>query len=134
MIQAFFFDLQAINSGSLRPQGIEPWKGTKVGVLGAGMMGAGIAYSCARAGMEVVLKDVAQANAEKGKAYSEGLLDKAICRGKSTEEKKAELLGRITADRRPGRPDRLRPGDRGGLRGPVAQAQGVRRDRAVRQP
>ena len=97
MIQAFFFDLQAINSGSLRPQGIEPWKGTKVGVLGAGMMGAGIAYSCARAGMEVVLKDVEVANAEKGKAYSEGLLDKAISRGKSTEEKKAELLGRITA-------------------------------------
>jgi 3-hydroxyacyl-CoA dehydrogenase/enoyl-CoA hydratase/3-hydroxybutyryl-CoA epimerase len=97
MIQAFFFDLQAINSGSLRPQGIEPWKATKVGVLGAGMMGAGIAYSCARAGMEVVLKDIAVENAEKGKAYSEGLLDKAISRGKSTEEKKAELLGRITA-------------------------------------
>ena len=97
MIQAFFFDLQAINSGSLRPQGIEPWKATKVGVLGAGMMGAGIAYVCAKAGMEVVLKDVAAENAEKGKAYSEGLLDKAIARGRSTEEKKAELLGRITA-------------------------------------
>ena len=97
MIQAFFFDLQAINSGSLRPQGIEPWKATKVGVLGAGMMGAGIAYVCARAGMEVVLKDVAVENAEKGKAYSEKLLDKAIARGRSTEEKKAELLGRITA-------------------------------------
>lgn len=97
MIQAFFFDLQAINSGSLRPQGIEPWKPTKVGVLGAGMMGAGIAYVCAKAGFEVVLKDVAVENAEKGKAYSEGILDKAISRGKSTEEKKAELLGRITA-------------------------------------
>ncbi len=97
MIQAFFFDLQAINSGSLRPQGIEPWKATKVGVLGAGMMGAGIAYVCAKAGMEVVLKDVAVENAEKGKAYSESLLDKAISRGRSTEEKKAELLGRITA-------------------------------------
>ena len=97
MIQAFFFDLQAINSGSLRPQGIEPWKATKVGVLGAGMMGAGIAYVCAKAGMEVVLKDVEVANAEKGKAYSEKLLDKAISRGKGTEEKKAELLGRITA-------------------------------------
>src|SRR5688500_6816708 len=101
MIQAFFFDLQAINSGSLRPQGIEPWKATKVGVLGAGMMGAGIAYVCARAGMEVVLKDVEVANAEKGKAYSEGLLDKAISRGKSTEEKKAELLGRINATANP---------------------------------
>ncbi len=97
MIQAFFFDLQAINAGKLRPQGIEPWKATKVGVLGAGMMGAGIAYSCARAGMEVVLKDVSAESAAKGKAYSEKLLDKAISRGKSTEEKKAELLGRITA-------------------------------------
>jgi 3-hydroxyacyl-CoA dehydrogenase/enoyl-CoA hydratase/3-hydroxybutyryl-CoA epimerase len=97
MIQAFFFDLQAINAGKLRPQGIEPWKATKVGVLGAGMMGAGIAYVCARAGMEVVLKDVAVENADKGKAYSEKLLDKAISRGRSTEEKKTELLGRIKA-------------------------------------
>jgi 3-hydroxyacyl-CoA dehydrogenase / enoyl-CoA hydratase / 3-hydroxybutyryl-CoA epimerase len=97
MIQAFFFDLQAINAGKLRPQGIEPWQATKVGVLGAGMMGAGIAYVCARAGMEVVLKDVAVENAEKGKGYSEKLLDKAIGRGRSTEEKKAELLGRIKA-------------------------------------
>ncbi len=97
MIQAFFFDLQAINAGKLRPQGIEPWKATKVGVLGAGMMGAGIAYVCARAGMQVVLKDVAVENAEKGRSYSEKLLDKAISRGRSTEEKKAELLGRIKA-------------------------------------
>ena len=67
-----------------------------MGVLGAGMMGAGIAYSCARAGMQVVLKDVEVANAEKGKAYSEKLLDKAIAKGRSTEEKKAELLDRIT--------------------------------------
>ena len=96
MIQAFFFDLQAINAGKLRPEGIPPYQAVKVGVLGAGMMGAGIAYSCARAGMEVVLKDVAVENAEKGKAYSEKLLDKAISRGRSTEEKKAELLGRIT--------------------------------------
>ncbi len=97
MIQAFFFDLQAINAGKLRPQGIEPWKGTKVAVLGAGMMGAGIAYVLAKSGTEVVLKDISVEAAEKGKAYSEGLLDKAISRGRSTEEKKAELLGRITA-------------------------------------
>ena len=101
MIQAFFFDLQAINSGSLRPDGIPPFKATKVGVLGAGMMGAGIAYACARAGMEVVLKDVAVESAEKGRAYSEKLLDKAIARGRSTEEKKAELLGRIKATQDP---------------------------------
>ncbi len=100
MIQAFFFDLQAINSGSLRPAGIEPWRATKVGVLGAGMMGAGIAYSCARAGMEVVLKDVALENAEKGKAYSAKLNAKAIERGKLTEKKSQALLDRIkpTAD------------------------------------
>ncbi|GAA1159304.1 3-hydroxyacyl-CoA dehydrogenase NAD-binding domain-containing protein [Nocardioides aquiterrae] len=96
MIQAFFFDLQAINAGKLRPQGIEPFKATKVGVLGAGMMGAGIAYSCARAGMQVVLKDVELANAEKGKAYSEKLNAKAVSRGKLTEEKSQELLDRIT--------------------------------------
>jgi 3-hydroxyacyl-CoA dehydrogenase/enoyl-CoA hydratase/3-hydroxybutyryl-CoA epimerase len=101
MIQAFFFDLQAINSGSLRPDGIPPYKAVKVGVLGAGMMGAGIAYSCARAGMEVVLKDVAVESAEKGKAYSATLLDKAIARGRSTEEKKSELLSRITATQDP---------------------------------
>lgn len=97
MIQAFFFDLQAINSGALRPQGIEPYKAQKAVVLGAGMMGAGIAYVLAKSGVEVVLKDVSVEAAEKGKAYSEGLLDKAISRGKSTDEKKAELLGRINA-------------------------------------
>ncbi|HET7351195.1 MAG TPA: 3-hydroxyacyl-CoA dehydrogenase NAD-binding domain-containing protein [Marmoricola sp.] len=96
MIQAFFFDLQAINSGLLRPEGVPPFKATKVGVLGAGMMGAGIAYSCARAGMEVVLKDVEQAAAEKGKAYSEKILAKAVQRGKMDEKGKAEILDRIT--------------------------------------
>ena len=59
------------------------------------MMGAGIAYVCAKAGMEVVLKDVSAENAERGKAYSAGILDKAIARGRSTEEKKAALLDRI---------------------------------------
>ncbi|MFN8106312.1 MAG: 3-hydroxyacyl-CoA dehydrogenase NAD-binding domain-containing protein [Nocardioidaceae bacterium] len=79
------------------PKDVPKFTATKVGVLGAGMMGAGIAYSCAKAGMHVVLKDVTQESADKGKAYSEKLLDKAISRGRSTEEKKAELLGRITA-------------------------------------
>ncbi len=97
MIQAFFFDLQAIGSGSLRPQGIERWRATKVGVLGAGMMGAGIAYSCARAGMEVVLKDVSQENADKGRAYSERLNAKAVERGRTTQEKADAVLARITA-------------------------------------
>ncbi|MER7026500.1 MULTISPECIES: 3-hydroxyacyl-CoA dehydrogenase NAD-binding domain-containing protein [Streptomyces] len=96
MIQAFFFDLQAVNSGASRPKGIEPRTARKVAVLGAGMMGAGIAYSCARAGIEVVLKDVSPEAAAKGKAYSEGLLAKALARGRTTERKRDELLARIT--------------------------------------
>jgi 3-hydroxyacyl-CoA dehydrogenase / enoyl-CoA hydratase / 3-hydroxybutyryl-CoA epimerase len=97
MIQAFFFDLQAIGAGSLRPDGFEKFTPTKVAVLGAGMMGAGIAYSCARSGIDVVLKDVSPENAEKGKAYSQKLLDKAVSRGKLSEEKAAAVLDRITA-------------------------------------
>ncbi|MGH3991180.1 MAG: 3-hydroxyacyl-CoA dehydrogenase family protein, partial [Pseudonocardiaceae bacterium] len=95
-IQAFFFDLQHINKGGSRPDGYPQRTFRKVGVLGAGMMGAGIAYSCARSGMAVVLKDVTSEAAEKGKNYSAGLLDKAISRGKSTPDKRDELLARIT--------------------------------------
>lgn len=96
MIQAFFFDLQAVNSGASRPKGIEERQVRRVAVLGAGMMGAGIAYSCARAGIEVVLKDVSAEAAAKGKAYSEKLLDKALSRGRTTEAKRDELLALIT--------------------------------------
>ncbi|WP_328941638.1 3-hydroxyacyl-CoA dehydrogenase NAD-binding domain-containing protein [Streptomyces sp. NBC_00250] len=96
MIQAFFFDLQAVNSGASRPKGIEPRPVRKVAVLGAGMMGAGIAYSCARAGIEVVLKDVSAESAAKGKAYSEALCAKAVSRGRTTQEKADALLARIT--------------------------------------
>ncbi|WP_093797839.1 3-hydroxyacyl-CoA dehydrogenase NAD-binding domain-containing protein [Streptomyces sp. Wb2n-11] len=96
MIQAFFFDLQAVNSGANRPKGVEPRPVRKVAVLGAGMMGAGIAYSCARAGIEVVLKDVTPEAAAKGKAYSEKLLAKALSRGRTTEAERDALLARIT--------------------------------------
>jgi 3-hydroxyacyl-CoA dehydrogenase/enoyl-CoA hydratase/3-hydroxybutyryl-CoA epimerase len=96
MIQAFFFDLQALSSGALRPQGVPTFTATKVGVLGAGMMGAGIAYACARAGLEVVLKDVSLENAERGKGYSVKLLDKAVERGRSTAEQREQTLARIT--------------------------------------
>ena len=96
MIQAFFFDLQTINSGALRPQGHEEFRATRVGVLGAGMMGAGIAYVCARSGMDVVLKDVSMEAAERGKGYSVKLNEKGISRGKLTAEKSDEMLARIT--------------------------------------
>ncbi len=96
MIQAFFFDLQSLTGGSMRPAGYDKRKVAKVGILGAGMMGAGIAYSCARAGIEVVLKDVSQANADKGKAYSQKLLRKAVDRGRMSETARDEVLARIT--------------------------------------
>ncbi|MFC9732426.1 3-hydroxyacyl-CoA dehydrogenase NAD-binding domain-containing protein [Streptomyces roseolus] len=96
MIQAFFFDLQAVNSGASRPKDVEKRQVRKVAVLGAGMMGAGIAYSCARAGIEVVLKDVTDEAAAKGKAYSEKLCAKAVSRGRTTQEKADALLARIT--------------------------------------
>ncbi|MFJ1676990.1 3-hydroxyacyl-CoA dehydrogenase NAD-binding domain-containing protein [Streptomyces sp. NPDC088251] len=96
MIQAFFFDLQAVNSGASRPKGIEERQVRKVAVLGAGMMGAGIAYSCARAGIDVVLKDISAEAAAKGKAYSENLLGKALSQGRTTEAARDELLARIT--------------------------------------
>jgi 3-hydroxyacyl-CoA dehydrogenase/enoyl-CoA hydratase/3-hydroxybutyryl-CoA epimerase len=96
MIKAFFFDLQHINSGGSRPDGYEKFTARKVGVLGAGMMGAGIAYVCARGGMEVVLKDVSLEAAQKGKDYSVKLFDKAVSRGKVTREKADETLARIT--------------------------------------
>ncbi|MFJ6526957.1 3-hydroxyacyl-CoA dehydrogenase NAD-binding domain-containing protein [Streptomyces longwoodensis] len=96
MIQAFFFDLQAVNSGANRPQGVEPRTVRRVAVLGAGMMGAGIAYSCARAGLDVVLKDVSLESAVKGKGYSETLCAKAVAKGRTTREKADALLARIT--------------------------------------
>ncbi|MBE9372824.1 enoyl-CoA hydratase/isomerase family protein [Saccharopolyspora sp. HNM0983] len=96
MMQAFFFDMQHISSGGNRPQGYDAHRARKVGVLGAGMMGAGIAYVCARGGMDVVLKDVSVEAADKGKSYSVGLYEKAVARGKVSRESADEVLARIT--------------------------------------
>ncbi|MGX1775278.1 3-hydroxyacyl-CoA dehydrogenase NAD-binding domain-containing protein [Nocardia brasiliensis] len=96
MIQAFFFDLQQVERGAARPAGIEQQPIKKVGVLGAGMMGAGIAYVTAKAGIEVVLKDISLEAAEKGKTYSANLEAKALAKGRTTEEKSKTLLDRIT--------------------------------------
>jgi len=97
MMRTLFMHKGAADKLARRPAGVEKSTVKKLGILGAGMMGAGIAYVSARAGMQVVLLDTDQANAEKGKAYSGNLLDKAIARGKSTEAKKAALLDKITA-------------------------------------
>jgi 3-hydroxyacyl-CoA dehydrogenase/enoyl-CoA hydratase/3-hydroxybutyryl-CoA epimerase len=96
MMRTLFVNKGKADKLARRPQGIEKSKVSKLGILGAGMMGAGIAYVSAKAGIEVVLLDTAQEAAERGKAYSEGLLKKAIERGRSTEEKAAALLGLIT--------------------------------------
>ncbi len=105
MIQAFFFDLQRATGDRGRPAEIERFQPGKAVVLGAGMMGAAIAYVCAKAGIEVVLKDVSQEAADRGKRYSEKLLDKAVQRGRSTPEQAAELLARITATTDPAAAD-----------------------------
>jgi 3-hydroxyacyl-CoA dehydrogenase/enoyl-CoA hydratase/3-hydroxybutyryl-CoA epimerase len=96
MIRSLFLNKEALEKGANRPD-VPDQRVKKVGIIGAGMMGAGIAYVSANAGIEVVLIDAAQEAADKGKSYSEGLLDKGMKRGKVTEEKKAEVLGRITA-------------------------------------
>ncbi len=100
LINTFFFQMNKINGGASRPKDIERQKTEKVGVLGAGMMGQGIAYVSAMAGIEVVLKDISIEAAEKGKAYSQALLQKRVNQGRMTEEKMASVLALIkpTAD------------------------------------
>jgi len=95
MISTFFFGMNKINGGASRPKGVEKRLTKKVGILGAGMMGQGIAYSSAMAGIDVILKDISVEAAEKGKAYSEKLLAKRVAKGTMTEEKKQSILDRI---------------------------------------
>ncbi|MBY6203146.1 enoyl-CoA hydratase/isomerase family protein [Maritalea mobilis] len=96
MIRSLFLNKEALEKGANRPA-VEDQRVQKVGVLGAGMMGAGIAYVSANAGIEVVLIDATQDAADRGKAHAEGILDKGMKRGKVTAEKKEQVLGRITA-------------------------------------
>ena len=95
MIGTLWHQLNSINKGQSRPKSIPPYQTKKVGVLGAGMMGAGIAYVSAKAGIDVVLLDTTIENADKGKMYSENLLNKAIAKGRSNDSKKQSLLDKI---------------------------------------
>lgn len=95
MMRSLFVNKGAADKLVRRPKGIDKSKVSKLGILGAGMMGAGIAYVSAKAGIEVVLLDTELAGAEKGKAYSEGILNKAIDRGYSTAGKAEALLSKI---------------------------------------
>jgi 3-hydroxyacyl-CoA dehydrogenase/enoyl-CoA hydratase/3-hydroxybutyryl-CoA epimerase len=95
LIGTLWYQLGAIRKGASRPAGVPRATVRKLGVLGAGMMGAGIAYVAAKAGVDVVLLDTTLAQAEKGKAYSQGLLDKAVKKGRRTPDQREALLARI---------------------------------------
>ncbi|MCL7464477.1 3-hydroxyacyl-CoA dehydrogenase NAD-binding domain-containing protein [Phaeovulum sp. NW3] len=95
MIRSLFINKEALEKGANRPK-LADESVRKLGILGAGMMGAGIAHVAANAGIEVVLIDNTPEAAERGKAYSAGILDKGISRRKLTEARKAEVLHRIT--------------------------------------
>ncbi|MEC7289602.1 MAG: enoyl-CoA hydratase-related protein, partial [Pseudomonadota bacterium] len=96
MIRSLFLSMQELSKGGNRPAGYPKTEFKKIAVIGAGLMGAGIAYVQAKAGIPTVLVDVSKENAEKGKDYSRRLVEKAISRGKSTQEKGDALLDLIT--------------------------------------
>jgi 3-hydroxyacyl-CoA dehydrogenase/enoyl-CoA hydratase/3-hydroxybutyryl-CoA epimerase len=95
MINTFWFQLNEIKAGIGRPKEVARASFTKVGILGAGMMGAGIAHACATRGLAVVLKDVSVEAAEKGKGYSAKILGKQLAKGKLTQEKHDATLALI---------------------------------------
>lgn len=95
MIRSLFLSMQALGKGARRPAGVEKDPVEKLGVIGAGVMGAGIAYVSAKAGIHVVLVDRDQDAADKGKAYSENVENKQIDRGRSTEDKRNQILSYI---------------------------------------
>jgi len=97
MINTFFFNMNAIKGGHSRPRDVPRFKPARVGILGAGMMGAGIAYAQASKGIATVLKDVTLEQAEKGKAYSAKITQPRVDKGRMSPHDQQALLGRITA-------------------------------------
>ncbi|MDW5441703.1 3-hydroxyacyl-CoA dehydrogenase NAD-binding domain-containing protein [Polaromonas sp. SM01] len=97
MINTFFFNMNAIKSGQSRPRDVSRFKPAKVGLLGAGMMGAGIAYAQASKGIPTVLRDVSQDKADAGKAYSAKITQARVDKGRMSSSDQAALLARIHA-------------------------------------
>jgi len=97
MIRSLFLSMQELGKGARRPDGIAPSKVERLGILGAGFMGAGIAYVSAGVGIEVVLLDRDLESAEKGKAHSASLMDREIAKGRADSAAKDALLSRIRA-------------------------------------
>jgi 3-hydroxyacyl-CoA dehydrogenase/enoyl-CoA hydratase/3-hydroxybutyryl-CoA epimerase len=97
MIRSLFVSMQELNKGARRPAAVPAKKIKKIGVLGAGFMGAGIAYSTALVGIDVVLIDRDQESADKGKAHSQKLMTDQVNKGRATAADRDALLARITA-------------------------------------
>ena len=95
IINTMFFNMNKVKGGINRPQDIAPNKVQRLGVLGAGMMGQGIAYSAAMAGIRVHLKDLTQEAADKGKAYTQKLLQKRVDKGRMSSKQMAQVLANI---------------------------------------
>ena len=124
MIRSLFVSMQELNKGARRPANVPARPIKKIGVLGAGFMGAGIAYVSALAGLDVVLVDRDPETAEKGKAHSQKLMTDQVNRGRATTADRDAVLARINADRRFCRTEGLRSRRRGGVRGPQGQGRG----------
>jgi len=95
MTKAFWYDLNAIRSGKSRPKGYGKFRPRKIGIIGAGMMGSGIAYIAAMSGLDVVLKDVSKPVAERGKAYSEKILNQKVAKGHLSQANAKSVLDAI---------------------------------------
>jgi len=95
MIKAFWFDKNTIREGISRPKGFGKFRPKKVGVIGAGQMGSGIGLTCLKSGIEVVLKDVSKAIADRGQEYITRNLNQLLDDGRITAEEKANMLSRL---------------------------------------
>src|SRR5947209_16199006 len=97
MIRSLFLSMGELNKGARRPADVAATSLKKIGIIGAGFMGAGVAYVTASAGLDVVLIDRDQQAADKGKAHSEKLISSQIAKGRAKAADRDALLGRIHA-------------------------------------